>query len=320
MSKRRDAFTLIELIVVIAILTLLIGILVPYLSGARRGAKANVCLSQIKGLAGGLVVYLNENNDQFIPGRLSKVPPSNTQLFVNELGAQEPRWHWFLNKTTGAVLDTNEYERVKNKIKSQGYFNDDEVHAPGSTSITNKLFVCPATVDDRYMNDIRHGSYGYNYQYLGNGRQDTDPNRWDNFSVGLHKVKSPTNTVTFADSRGASTPHGKGSYLLDPPRLATEQNAKRMGPEDDDLATGDDPTLMKFSPAEMRHNAQGNVGFADGHAEGMTLKQLGYEVNEKGIALPITDVTIGTMWNNRLWSGLGADKMAEARASQPPSP
>lgn len=314
--KQRRGFTLIELIVVIGILALLIGMLVPYLSGARRQAKTNVCLSQLKGIGSSLAVYLTENQDQFIAGRLSKSPPSSTELFVDDNHCQAPRWQWFLNKSLGPVFEVGKSQRIVLRIQSQGFFNDDE-HVRDTTSVTNKQFICPALTDERYVDDIRHGSYGYNYQYLGNARQDTDPNRWDNFSVGLHKIKAPAATVAMADSRGAGIPHGKGSYLLDPPRLATEQNAKFMGPEDTDLSTGDDPAVMKFSPVEARHNGSGNVVFADAHAQGHTLKDLGYEFNEKGVAIPVLKPEDGTHWNNKFWTGQGLDPLASKRPAPP---
>ncbi|MBI3835841.1 MAG: type II secretion system protein [Planctomycetes bacterium] len=315
--KRYRAFTLLELIVVIGVMTLLIGILVPSLSSARRQAKGNACISQLKGVASGVTVYLSENKDQFPPGRLEHVPPSDTSKFyVNDQHVQSPRWQWFLYPSVGPVFDVGSDPRIQSRINSQGYFADDDKW-PNTTAISNKIFVCPAFDDDRYVNDIRNGSYGYNYQYLGNARQDFEKDRWDNFSVGLHKVKSPSGTVTVADSRGASTPHGKTAYLLDPPRLATEQNAMHMGPAAEDVQHGDDPGVMQFSPVEMRHNKLGNVMFADGHGQTLSLKDLGYEINSAGLAIPVLKPADGKMWNNKLWTGQGADPMLAQRPASP---
>ena len=49
----------------------------------------------------------------------------------------------------------------------------------------------------------------------------------------------------------------------------------------------------------------------DAHAESMTLEQLGYQVNEDGIAMPILDPLGGTYTaNNKLWNGEAYDTIA----------
>jgi len=58
-------FTLIELLVVIAIIGILAGILLPVLSRARESARRTQCMSNIKQIGMGLIMYANENNEQF---------------------------------------------------------------------------------------------------------------------------------------------------------------------------------------------------------------------------------------------------------------
>ncbi len=324
LKRRLPAFTLIELLVVIAILTLLIGILVPSLSASRQQAKANVCLSKMKGIATSFAVYLNENQDYFPPHRLKKLYPSAPDIpeYSNEYQAKSPRWQWFLETDSGPVIDPKPMERLRRP------WGDQERGLERYTmTMTSDVYTCPALDNEEFARNIRNGAYGYNYQYLGNARQHSDPNRWDNFAVPSHRIKSPAATVLIADSRGAGKPHGLHSYTLDPPRLAIEQNAVQFGPDADMVPKGLDPVVYQFSPVEMRHRGLGNVAFVDTHVEAMTLDQLGYEMQgdnpdekkNKNTAIPVLDPKVPTVTaNNRLWTGLGQDRFANER--EPPKP
>jgi len=337
-KRRRSAFTLLELLAVMAILTLLMGMLIPSLTAARRQAKANVCLSKMKGISTAFTIYLNANKEHFPPHRLKNLYPTATEEYVNEYQAKSPRWQWFLEMESGPVIDPKPFARLRRP------WGDEEPGMGKKTmTMTNDVFTCPALDDEEFAKNIRNGAYGYNYQYLGNARQQSgDHKRWDNFSVPLHRIKAPSMTVLIADSRGAGNPHGLHSYTLDPPRLAIEQNAMQFGPDRDMVREGQDPVLYQFSPVEMRHRGFGNVSFVDGHGEAMTLTQLGYEmlgkdaddekkkntavpvlVNEKGIPIRVpdpdpTDTTITA--TNRLWTGSGQDTYADARPPPPTTP
>ncbi|MCM8525412.1 MAG: type II secretion system GspH family protein [Lentisphaeraceae bacterium] len=63
-------FTLLELMVVIAIIGILITMLIPSLTKARKAAESAVCLSNIKQTATAMIVYSQENN-HFAPKHAS---------------------------------------------------------------------------------------------------------------------------------------------------------------------------------------------------------------------------------------------------------
>ena len=317
-SHRGAAFTLIELLVVIAIIALLVSILLPSLSAARNQAKASVCMANLKRLGTGMMLYVNEHGDKLPPFRLSNARPSDVKPYVNRWGRKEPRWHWFVDpEEVGAVIDPEPFE---NEIKSAGFFGDKSIGVNGEsgTTMTNKYFLCPS-LNDEFEFDVRNGAYGYNYQYLGNSRTNTDKTQFLNFPVGLSRLRSAGQTVLIADSRGAGRIHGKHAYSLDPPRLAVEHQTDKFGPGASDVDAGLDAAIYQYSPVEMRHGSKGNVVFVDTHVEAMTLKQLGYEVDEKGVGKPIVDPLNGTYTaTNKLWNGEAYDEIAKEHHPKAP--
>jgi prepilin-type N-terminal cleavage/methylation domain-containing protein len=63
---KRTAFTLVELLVVVAIIALLLGILAPALGKARKLAQNTKCLTNLRNMQIAHHMYMTENNQQFI--------------------------------------------------------------------------------------------------------------------------------------------------------------------------------------------------------------------------------------------------------------
>ncbi|MFO0859903.1 MAG: DUF1559 domain-containing protein [Phycisphaerales bacterium] len=65
MPVARRAFTLIELLIVIAVIATLIGILLPALGAARESARATKCMSNLRTIGSSLTLYADANKGTF---------------------------------------------------------------------------------------------------------------------------------------------------------------------------------------------------------------------------------------------------------------
>ncbi len=72
----RRGFTLIELLVVIAIIAILAAILFPVFARAREKARQSACLSNVKQLGLGLMMYVQDYDETMIPYATS--PPGTS--------------------------------------------------------------------------------------------------------------------------------------------------------------------------------------------------------------------------------------------------
>lgn len=97
----RPAFTLVELLVVLAIIALLIAVLLPGLAASRLGARSLVCGSRLQQLGVGLTMYLNDYRDA-LP-QATGPDFSGRQVIVGALfGGKKGRLPFFGIDTIGA--------------------------------------------------------------------------------------------------------------------------------------------------------------------------------------------------------------------------
>jgi len=165
--KKMKGFTLLELLVVTAIIAMLSSILLPVLSKAREKGRSSVCISNLKQLALGFQMYANDNDGYF--------PYSFYMLFTGEIG-----WDF---QTTDWVTWT-----------------------PGSLSpyLNEKIYECPSfRLSGAVSTDRPYTGYAFNTTYLGGQISEWDgtnipPKKITNVNV-------PAETVLVSDAAMWST-------------------------------------------------------------------------------------------------------------------
>jgi prepilin-type N-terminal cleavage/methylation domain-containing protein len=88
MSPSNRAFTLVEMLLVVAIIGLLIAILLPSLGNARVAVRETSCRSNMSQIGRGTTAYATDNAGQFPANRLTPNPGTN----------QHYTWRWLVVK------------------------------------------------------------------------------------------------------------------------------------------------------------------------------------------------------------------------------
>ena len=127
-------FTLVELLVVIGIIAVLIGILLPALSGAREQARMSNCLANLRQLGQGFQMYANEFGGHIPPGHVRRYPPG---------GRGEETW--------ATLLVVRKYIRGASQLDfvppRPGEPFPGETAWDSPTSAGTTVFRCPSAID-----------------------------------------------------------------------------------------------------------------------------------------------------------------------------
>lgn len=97
-------FTLLELLIVVAIIAILAGLLLPALASVREKARSIQCTSQQKQLAFAHISYTDDNKSYFAPNCTNSVLPADLKDKINPRWWQEPYLYPYVDGRKASVI------------------------------------------------------------------------------------------------------------------------------------------------------------------------------------------------------------------------
>jgi len=282
-TRRRPAFTLVELLVVIGIIAVLVGILLPALNKARESSKRTQCLSNLHQMYVFLQMYGNANNGQVPIGYSANSAAANGNAAEGN--------NYFLTKNGGAQPDGDPPRLVRyvglGLLVKAGYVRES---GPAQGGVT--IFFCPSA-----SGDVWHGIDSPNNKFpiSSNSVRCSYSSRCSTNNINPTNGTWATDAVCWGTGSGPFYPfqmvNGKISPTAAQGAMFKLQKLKSKAIISD--------VVSGVDRIRQAHQKGFNVLYANGGARWVSFdlvkKQFGYNANLFG---PDGDWVHDQIWNN----------------------
>ncbi len=222
------AFSLVELLIVVAVIAILLGLLLPALARARVSARLVECASNIRQLLLANDLYANDHADRAMPAA-PEIQTKNLQ-----------RWHG--SRPRAGQPFRSEHAPLSPYL--------DSTESQGVRSCPEFAFTLAALAQRGKGFERGCGGYGYNAAFLGSDRAESTTGIWilltDRLGARRSRFRAPSSTLAFADAALAADDLIEYSFV-EPPRW---------------------PQFPDFRPdpsTHFRHAARASIAWLDGH-------------------------------------------------------
>ena len=233
----KHGFTILELLVVIAVITTLVALLLPSLAGSREAARGVVCGSSTRQLAAAVLMYGADNK--------SLAPAGAPDFLTNRI-------RWFGSRAGGVGVFGRQGGTMSAYLEAAGTLRECPSFAKRLEELATR-----AAAGGGFERGC--GGYGYNNAYVGVRRGAGGSMLTDRTGERMERFTRPTLTLLFSDTAFAAGTEGEASvieYSFAEPRWMPERDGTGSAGGAGSVTT---PEIRPDPSIHFRHGGKNKV-------------------------------------------------------------